>query len=211
MDLLQRITQVTGHKLNSFNQITEKTYGSNDKERTTVGQSTYDYLASPVSLKVTSWTHYNKWGGITHKGGIFLQKVKLMIVNVFILLICLSGCAYYRGPERNPNDLWVSENPPISFVALDEEKGYPTGEMMIDGELIEIEVHFDNGNRMDIYCAVKDVPYYGVGGLLISTNFVIRGDELTAHVISKKADIWEGFDEVTFQKKTFTPESELLD
>ena len=27
---------------------------------------TADYLTSPVSLKVTSWTHYNEWGEITH-------------------------------------------------------------------------------------------------------------------------------------------------
>ena len=27
---------------------------------------TTDYLTSPVSQKVTSWTHYNEWGEITH-------------------------------------------------------------------------------------------------------------------------------------------------
>lgn len=134
-----------------------------------------------------------------------------MIANLFILLICLSGCDRYRGPERNPHDLWVSENPQISFVAMNEEKGYPTGEMMIDGELIEIDVMFDNGRRMVIYKAVRDTPYYDVDDELIIAKIDIRGDKMIASVMRKQAGIWEGVDEVTFQKKTLTPESELLD
>ena len=42
---------------------------------------TTDYLTSPVSLKVTSWTHYNEWGEITHNAVLKTGKRELDLVK----------------------------------------------------------------------------------------------------------------------------------
>ena len=44
---------------------------------------TTDYLTSPVSLKVTSWTHYNEWGEITHNAVLKSGKRELDLVKRF--------------------------------------------------------------------------------------------------------------------------------
>ena len=42
---------------------------------------TTDYLTSPVSQKVTSWTHYNEWGEITHNAVLKSGKRELDLVK----------------------------------------------------------------------------------------------------------------------------------
>lgn len=89
----------------------------------------------------------------------------------------------------------------ISFVAMNEDLGFPTGEMMIDGELLEIDVLFDNGSHMSIFKAVRDTSAYGTDDELVFADIVIRGDLMIASVKRKQPGIWEGIDRVTFRKE----------
>ena len=130
-----------------------------------------------------------------------VKKVKISFLELCVLLIFLPGCDRYRGPEPDPDDLWISENPMISFVAMNEDLGFPTGEMMIDGELLEIDVLFDNGSHMSVFKAVRDTSAYGTDDELVFADIVIRGDLMIASVKRKQPGIWEGIDRVTFRKE----------
>lgn len=44
-------------------------------------RGTVDYLTSPVSQKVESWTHYNEWGEITHNAVLKMGQRDLDLVK----------------------------------------------------------------------------------------------------------------------------------
>ena len=45
---------------------------------------TADYLTSPLTGKVESWTHYNEWGEITHNAVLKCGQRELDILSVKI-------------------------------------------------------------------------------------------------------------------------------
>ena len=63
----------SGHIVENGNQI--RLYYHTDL------RGTFDYLTSPVSQKVESWTHYNEWGEITHNAVLKCGQRELDLVK----------------------------------------------------------------------------------------------------------------------------------
>ena len=87
-----------------------------------------------------------------------LMKALLLLMVLFLLLA--SGCrgiSSYLQPKPDPNECWISTDPPIYFVGWDEEYHGHTGEIVLsDGSRIPIVVDFDFGIGVDI--SRKTVP-----------------------------------------------------
>ena len=78
---------------------------------------TADYLTSPVSLKVESWTHYNEWGEITHNAVLKCGQRELDLVKRYathdydqVLEMYYAKARFYDAENRK-------------FVAVDPLKG----------------------------------------------------------------------------------------
>ena len=80
-----------------------------------------------------------------------LMKAPLLVAVLFLLLA--SGCrgvSSYLQPKPDPNECWISTDPPIYF-GWDEEYYGRTGEVVLsDGSRIPIVVGFDYGVGVDI-------------------------------------------------------------
>lgn len=79
---------------------------------------TADYLTSPVSLKVTSWTHYNEWGEITHNAVLKCGMRELDMVKRYathdydaVLNMFYAKARFYDADNRR-------------FASVDPVKGY---------------------------------------------------------------------------------------
>lgn len=81
-----------------------------------------------------------------------LMKALLLLIVLFLLLA--SGCrgvSSYLQPKMDPNECWISTDPPIYFVGWDEEYHGHTGEIVLsDGSRIPIVMGFDFGVGVDI-------------------------------------------------------------
>ena len=78
---------------------------------------TTDYLTSPVSLKVTSWTHYNEWGEITHNAVLKSGKRELDLVKRYATHDYDAVLGLYYAKAR----FYDAEN--RRFAAVDPVKG----------------------------------------------------------------------------------------
>ena len=78
---------------------------------------TADYLTSPVSLKVTSWTHYNEWGEITHNAVLKTGKRELDLVKRYATHDYDAVLGMYYAKAR----FYDAEN--RRFAAVDPVKG----------------------------------------------------------------------------------------
>ena len=131
-----------------------------------------------------------------------MKKNTALILCLCFLALSFSGCSRPAGPDPNPTDMWISDDPEISFVAYDEDKGYPVGEMNIDGEIIEIEIQFDYGSGMYIYPTERESEAYGYYDLLLQGTVQVRKDQLTFNITWRQDGIWEDIDTVTFYRET---------
>ena len=84
---------------------------------------TADYLTSPVSLKVESWTHYNEWGEITHNAVLKCGQRELDLVKRYathdydqVLGMYYAKARFYDASNRR-------------FMAVDPVKGTVTNPM----------------------------------------------------------------------------------
>lgn len=75
----------------------------------------------------------------------------------------------------------------ISFVAMNEDLGFPTGEMMIDGELLQIDVLFDNGSHMSIFKAVRGASAYGA---IASIPYLEIALDLEPEICYTEKNLW---------------------
>ena len=82
------------------------------------------------------------------------EKFAAMLWAVVLFLLLASGCrgvSSYLQPKLDPNECWISTDPPIYFVGWDEENQGQTGEIVLsDGSRIPIVVEFDFGIGVDI-------------------------------------------------------------
>ena len=107
---------------------------------------TADYLTSPVSGKVTAWTHYNEWGEITHNAVLKCGQRELDMVKRYathdydsVLGMYYAKARFYDAAERRftavdpvkgkisdplslTQYLYVAENPLVWFDPLGETK-----------------------------------------------------------------------------------------
>ena len=117
---------------------------------------TTDYLTSPVSLKVTSWTHYNEWGEITHNAVLKTGKRELDLVKRYATHDYDAVLGMYYAKAR----FYDAEN--RRFASVDPVKGEITNPLTmvqyiyaIDCPLIYIDVGGEKAEAVD---------FAGVGG-----------------------------------------------
>lgn len=128
----------------------------------------------------------------------------LIVVSVAILLfLLLLALALIRGrfikvtPAANPNDLWVSTDPNISFVGFDEEKGGAVGRIVCDGEVIDVIMCWGPGSQFDI----RRYPMEGPDGILVRGTCRFSRDEGTVQVIEDKGNVLNGAKTLTFVRE----------
>ena len=108
---------------------------------------TTDYLTSPVSLKVTSWTHYNEWGEITHNAVLKSGQRELDLVKRYATHDYDAVLGMYYAKAR----FYDAEN--RRFASMDPVKGEITDPLTmvqyiyaIDCPLVYIDL---GGERAD--------------------------------------------------------------
>ena len=77
-----------------------------------------------------------------------MKRIVILSTLILTALILLSSCIdFYHGkrPIDYENTLWISSEADTWFAVHDRRDGCGIGEMIIDGEITEIEVWFDFG------------------------------------------------------------------
>jgi len=131
-----------------------------------------------------------------------MKKLIVCVLNILVLLVFFTGCDPFAGatPDNYPNTRWVSENPDMYFeVGRDRTlfEQYSTADItyaqiIIDGEVIEMQVSFGPGG----FIQVTDMSYDVQTGMRFDNNgfcevLLFRGlcrfspDSLTVYDIDK--------------------------
>lgn len=117
------------------------------------------------------------------------------------ILLFLSGCGFALGrnvtPDADPDDLWVSTDPDISFVGFDEEKGGPVGQLVHDGEVIDVIMCWGPGAIFDI----RRYPMEGPEGILVRGTCNFSQDKGTVQVAEDKGNVLNGVKTLTFVRE----------
>ena len=106
-------------------------------------RGTVDYLTSPVSQKVESWTHYNEWGEITHNAVLKCGQRELDLVKNYTGHDFDAVLNMYYAKAR----MYDAEN--RRFVALDP---------IMDGSVYDISERVTDPMMFVKYLYVKDNP-----------------------------------------------------
>ena len=106
-------------------------------------RGTVDYLTSPVSQKVESWTHYNEWGEITHNAVLKCGQRELDLVKNYTCHDFDAVLNLYYAKAR----MYDAEN--RRFVALDP---------IMDGSVYDISERVTDPMMFVKYLYVKDNP-----------------------------------------------------
>ena len=117
---------------------------------------TTDYLTSPVSLKVTSWTHYNEWGEITHNAVLKSGKRELDLVKRYATHDYDAVLGMYYAKAR----FYDAEN--RRFAAVDPVKGEITNPLTMVQYIYAIDcplIYIDVGGKK-----AEAVDFAGMGG-----------------------------------------------
>ena len=120
---------------------------------------TADYLTSPVSLKVTSWTHYNEWGEITHNAVLKCGQRELDLVKRYathdydnVLDLYYAKARFYDADNRR-------------FVAVDP---------ILDPSQYDIREYVDDPMQMVQYLYVVNNPVLFVD--LLGLYYVVKDE-----------------------------------
>ena len=108
---------------------------------------TTDYLTSPVSLKVTSWTHYNEWGEITHNAVLKTGKRELDLVKRYATHDYDAVLGMYYAKAR----FYDAEN--RRFASVDPVKGEITNPLTMVQYIYAIDcplVYVDLGGEQAV-------------------------------------------------------------
>lgn len=118
-----------------------------------------------------------------------------------VILLALSGCEFVLGPkmtpDSDPEDLWVSSEPDISFVGLNEETGGATGQLVKDGEVIEVVMVWGYGSHFEIW---RD-PMEDADDLLVRGKCNFSRDEGTVQIVEDIGNIFDGVEELHFVRE----------
>lgn len=106
-------------------------------------RGTVDYLTSPVSQKVESWTHYNEWGEITHNAVLKTGYRELDLVKNYTGHDFDAVLNMYYAKAR----MYDAEN--RRFVALDP---------IMDGSKYDISERITDPTMFVQYLYVKNMP-----------------------------------------------------
>ncbi len=129
------------------------------------------------------------------------QAKRIFVLFCATILLFLPGCGFSLGPRvtpaANPDDLWVSTDPDISFVGFDEEKGGPVGQLVHDGKVIDVIMCWGPGAQFDI----RRYPMEGPDGILVRGTCKFSQDEGTVRVTEDKGNVLNGVKTLTFVRK----------
>jgi len=106
-------------------------------------RGTVDYLTSPVSQKVESWTHYNEWGEITHNAVLKCGQRELDLVKNFTGHDFDAVLNMYYAKAR----MYDAEN--RRFVSMDP---------ILDGTRYDLKDYTTEAVNFTAYVYVKDNP-----------------------------------------------------
>ena len=119
-------------------------------------RGTVDYLTSPVSQKVESWTHYNEWGEITHNAVLKCGQRELDLVKNYTGHDFDAVLNMYYAKAR----MYDAEN--RRFVALDP---------IMDGSVYDISERVTDPMMFVKYLYVKDNPLRWIDPLGLVHDF----------------------------------------
>ena len=121
---------------------------------------------------------------------------------VLVMILLLTSCTpTAHWPAANPDDLWVSSEPDIWFVGFDEEKGGAAGQIVSDGEVIEVIMCWGPGPQFDI----RRYPIENPDGILVRGECNFSQDEGTVYIIKDIADVLDGAETITFRREDSFP------
>lgn len=106
-------------------------------------RGTVDYLTSPVSQKVESWTHYNEWGEITHNAVLKMGQRELDLVKNYTGHDFDAVLNMYYAKAR----MYDAEN--RRFVSIDP---------ILDGTKYDLKDYTTEAINFSAYVYVKDNP-----------------------------------------------------
>lgn len=110
------------------------------------------------------------------------KAARIICIMLLIFMLCRACSKPYNNLEKTPEDRWVSKDPDIYFSLLDEEKGTNYGQMVIDGEVIEIEPNFDFGAGVYFYYYERDLEAVHPEGMLFCGQCSYTKNELIVKV-----------------------------
>lgn len=123
---------------------------------------------------------------------------RILLVFAIVIMLLLPSCILSpHWPSSNPNDLWVSDEPNIWFVGFDEEKGGPIGQMVSDGEVIDVMMWWGPGPQFDI----SRYPHEDPDDWLVRGECDFSQDKGTVTVIEDIGNVLGGAKTITFERK----------
>ena len=120
-------------------------------------RGTVDYLTSPVSQKVESWTHYNEWGEITHNAVLKCGQRELDLVKNYTGHDFDAVLNMYYAKAR----MYDAEN--RRFVALDP---------IMDGSVYDISERVTDPMMFAQYLYVKNMPLVAIDPLGLVVYYI---------------------------------------
>ena len=126
-----------------------------------------------------------------------LQVAVLTILIILLLfLLSLAYLAYPRlstGPESNPSDLWIANEIDLFFVGFDEEKGGAAGQLVCNGEVIEVVMNWGKGSQFNMGW-YQDGFYYTI----VRGTCEFSEDDGTVYVDKDLEGVLNGVKTITF-------------
>ena len=133
---------------------------------------------------------------------------KFLLLIMCMMTFFLYGCTDQYRPRANSDEQWISTNPDISFTLLDSERNSSYGQMIVDGEVIEIQPSIDRGNILYIFSYItKDAAYLQDDDLLIWGECDFYEDMIVVTIKYDRDGIISDTDTITFFKQEEYPSS----
>ena len=125
--------------------------------------------------------------------GVATLTALILWISSLIWLIDAFSVKPSTGPKSSPSDLWVANELDLSFVGFDEEKGYPAGRIVWNGEVIEVMMDWGKGSQFNIGWYQNGFYYTIVWGTCKFSE-----DEGTVYVSKDLEGILNGVKTITF-------------
>lgn len=143
-------------------------------------------------------------------------KVRAGFVMTFCMVVIaatLAGCqtGYYtsKQPKMSETDIWISEDPSGYFIWLGSKIGHG-GEILLNGELYQFVILFDQGTGAEIY--KRDGKESTADRTkLLAADCKFSPDELVLKI--RKYDDYlysDSYDKIVFVRQDFDPETDEL-
>lgn len=130
-----------------------------------------------------------------------IGRAILLILIVTSVAFAVSGCDPYswRHPDDDPNVIWVSKDPSMSF-AWDDETGGHHGQLMMDGNTFLIGIGF-RSDTMGVICEGPEDSNL-IGKELFDSNCDFGTSKITVVITRDNTGIFGGdLPTIVFEKQ----------